>query len=310
MTEDEIGEQRGRPSSAEVIAALRDAGWLLEQDTARTLEKNGFHVSRAKAFPDPDEPSISREIDVHGYRQTFRSDELSLSVGVRVLAECKQSTMPYVVVGGPANAYELGRQRSEQNFRFPTIETGRTETGNGSARLHYTQAREYLGLDMLPGNPWESGFLGTQMTRLDRKKAWLADNRGIFTSLVYPLAKAVTHFGSTLNRGSHVMHRPGQEWATVEFCYPIVVTSGLLFMVDASRSEVEAVETPWVTMSREIKSTKVDGQFNIDIVTSDALEQFLDQRVNVFASAVAAIAERDPQRFITHEDHAYKRKDH
>lgn len=117
MTQQEENDQRLRPTSAEVIAALRDAGWLLEQDTAATLEKGGFHVATAKAFPEPDDPSVSREIDVHGYRQLFRSDDLSLSVGTRMLAECKQSSMPYVVVGGPASAYELGRDRQEQHFR-------------------------------------------------------------------------------------------------------------------------------------------------------------------------------------------------
>jgi hypothetical protein len=309
MTDDEISEQRMRPTSAEVIAALRDAGWLLEQDTAATLERGGFHVATGKAFPDPDDPSVSREIDVHGYRQIFRSDELSFSVGARVLAECKQSIMPYVVVGGPANEYEVGRNRQEQHFRFSSIETGRTELGDGRARLHHTQAREYLGLDTLPGNPWESGFLGNQMTRLDRKKTWLADNRGIFTSLVYPLAKALTYFRSQSNRSSYVMHKPGQEWATVDFYYPLIVTSAPLFMVDASRPDIKAVQTSWATMTREIKSAKVDGQFNIDIVTSDAFENYLDQRVNTFASAVAAIAENDPQRFVTHQDHDYGQKD-
>lgn len=309
MTEDEVSEQRVRPTSAEVIAALRNAGWLLEQDTAATLEKAGFHVATGKAFPDPDDPSVSREIDVHAYRQIFRSDELSFSVGARVLVECKQSTMPYVVVGGPASAYEMGRPRQEQHFRFPSIETGRTGLGDGRARLHYTQAREYLGLDKLPGNPWESGFLGNQMTRLDRKRTWLADNRGIFTSLVYPLAKALTYFRSQANRSSYVMHRPGQEWATVDFYYPLVVTSAPLFMVDANAPDLEAVETPWATMTREIKSAKVDGQFNIDIVTSDAFDNYLDQRVNTFVSAVAPIAENDPQRFVTHQDYDYRRKD-
>lgn len=143
------------------------------------------------------------------------------------------------------------------------------------------------------------------MTRLERKRIWLADNRGIFTSLVYPLAKAVTHFSSQLNRSSYVMHRPGQEWASIEFCYPLVVTSGSLFMVDTSRPDIQAVETPWATMSREIKSSKIDGQFNIDVVTSDALHEYIDKRVNVFATAVAAIAEKDPQRFVTHQDHSY-----
>lgn len=175
-----MDEHRGAlPTSAEIILALRDAGWLLEQDTARALEDGGFHVMRGKAFPDPDDKSISREIDVHGYRQLFRSDELSFSVGARMLVECKQSSMPYVVIGGPASDYELKRDRKEQHFRFPSIETGRTELGGGRARIHKTRACEYLGLDKLPGNPWEGGFLGTQMTRLDRKKTWLADNRGI-----------------------------------------------------------------------------------------------------------------------------------
>lgn len=113
MTDHGVSEQRLRPTSAEVIAALRDAGWLLEQDTEATLEKSGFHVTAGKAFPDPDDPSVSREINVHGFRQLFLSDELSVSVGARVLAECKQSSMPYIVVGGPTNAYELGRDRQE-----------------------------------------------------------------------------------------------------------------------------------------------------------------------------------------------------
>ena len=139
-----MGEEQvsgSRPTSAEIVMALRGAGWLLEQDSAATMEACGFHVTRGKAFPDPDDPSVSREMDVHGYRQLFRSDEMTLDVGVRVLAECKQSSMPYVVVGGPANGYELGRDRQEQQFRFPAIEIGRTELSGGRARLHHARAR-------------------------------------------------------------------------------------------------------------------------------------------------------------------------
>lgn len=309
MTDHEGADQRRRPTSGEVIAALRDAGWLLEQDTAATLEKSGFHVTTGKAFPDPDDPSVSREIDVHGYQQLFRSDELSFSVGARVLAECKQSLMPYVVVGGPANEYQLGRDRPEQHFRFSTIETRRTELGDQRVAVNHTQAREYLGLDRLPGNPWEGGFIGNQMTRLDRKKTWLADNRGIFTSLVYPLAKALTYFRSQSIGHSHGVHTPGREWASVDFYHPLVVTSAPLFAVDASRRDIEAVEVPWATMTREIKSAKIKGQFNIDIVTSAALERYLDEQVNTFGLAVAALAAKDPKRFVTHQDHDYVRQD-
>jgi len=300
-------ERTSLPTSVEVIEALRAAGWLLEQDTASTLERAGFYTVTGKAFPDPDDPTVSREIDVHAYRQLFRSDELSLSVGVRVLAECKQSSMPYVVVGGQASAYELERERQEQHFRFPRIETGRTAVDGGGQRLHYTPAREYLGLDRLPGNPWEGGFLGTQLVRLERKAKWLAGNDGIFTSLVYPLAKALTHFRGQFNRSSYAHHKPGASWASVDFYYPIVVTSAELFAVDTSVTEIEAVRVPWATVTREIKSSKIDGRVNIDVVTANALEEYIE-RVNSFGRAVAELVEADPHRFVAHEDHGYTRE--
>lgn len=53
MGDDGFGGGRADPTSDEIISALRNAGWLLEQDAAATLEKSGFHVLRSKAFPDP-----------------------------------------------------------------------------------------------------------------------------------------------------------------------------------------------------------------------------------------------------------------
>jgi len=147
------------------------------------------------------------------------------------------------------------------------------------------------------------------MTRLDRKRTWLANNRGIFTSLVYPLAKALTYLRSQSNRSGYAIHKPGQEWASVDFYYPLVVTSAPLFTVDVSTQDLVAVEAPWATMTREIKSAKIDGQFNIDIVSSASLQKYLDERVNLFASSVAALAEENPKRFVTHEDHDYRRSD-
>ncbi|MGW5069737.1 hypothetical protein ACWEQJ_27160 [Streptomyces cyaneofuscatus] len=273
MTENDNEPGRiSRPTSDEVISALRESGWLLEQDTARTLETSGFHVTTNKAFPDPDEPSVSRETDVFGYRQLFRSDELSFNVGVRVIVECKQSAMPYVVIGAPTDAYETGdARRQEQMFRFPSVETRRIDLGNGRARIESTPARKYLGLDKLPGNPWETEVIGNQLTRLDRKKAWVADNRGIFTSLVYPLVKALSYQRSQSNRSSNIMHKPGQEWASIDFYYPLIVTSAPLFFVDATAETFEAKEVPWVRVKREIKSAKIDGLFRIDVVTFGSL---------------------------------------
>lgn len=216
--------------------------------------------------------------------------------------------MPYVVVGGPAKPYDIRRERLEQHFRFPRVEVEREELGDGKARLHSVSARDYLGLDGIPGNPWESAFLATQMTRLDRKRTWLADNRGIFDSLVYPLAKAVAYYRSQANRSSYVQHRVGQELATITFYYPIIVTSAVLYMVDTSADRLEAVSVPWATMTRQIKASKIDGQFTIDVVTFESLPKYLDERVNRFCNEVAAVAASDPQRFINHQDYGFRRR--
>ncbi|MFK0074645.1 hypothetical protein [Arthrobacter woluwensis] len=301
MTDITAPVQGNMPTSDEIIGALRDAGWLLEQDTAATLSSNGFHTITAKAFPDPDDPNVSREIDVHGYRSIYRDDDLTFTIGARVLAECKQSSMPYVVVGRHANEYELERERNEQVFCYPRVTTARIDLGGGRWKMQTTAAQKYLRLIDLPGSPWEGGFVGTQLTRLDRKKTWLADNRGIFTSLVYPLAKAVTYYRQQGKQTA--AHRPGQTWAHIEFMYPLVVTSAPVFSVDTAKdSPLEAAEVPWATITREIKSKNIDGQFHIDVVTATALGQYLDEHVRGFCDAVSRLAESDPHRFITEED--------
>src|ERR1035437_5321062 len=159
----------GQPSADEILAAIRSAGWLLEQETETALRTAGYSTQMGHAFPDPDDPAVSREIDVTGYRQLFRDDAPPLAVGVRV----------------------------EQQLRFDRVEIGSTPTGDNSRRIDTVDAREYLGLRNLPGNPWDADFVATQMTRLDRKKTWLADNRGVFKSLLYPLAKGLADFCGT-----------------------------------------------------------------------------------------------------------------
>lgn len=140
------------------------------------------------------------------------------------------------------------------------------------------------------------------MTRLDRKKTWQADSRGIFTSLIYPLAKAVTYFRSQNNRTSYVDHRPGLDWASIEFNYPVVVTSAPIYLVDVAQVDPQPGIVPWGTITREIKAKKVAGQFNVDVVTSDHFADYMNQRVLQFADQVAAIATENPQRFITRKD--------
>lgn len=144
--------------------------------------------------------------------------------------------------------------------------------------------------------------MASQMTRLDRKKTWLADNHGIFTSLVYPLAKALTYFRSANKRGSYVSHQPGRDWASIVFYYPVVVTSAPIYVLDVSEADLSPRKVQWATMTRQIKGKNVDGNFYVDVVTADALADYLANRIGIFADEVGRIAESDPERFVTHED--------
>lgn len=293
-----------QPKPEEIVAALRAAGWLLEQETEASLRSAGYHTVMGHAFPDPDDQSVSREIDVTGYQQLYRNEELALSVGVRVIAECKQSTMPYVLIGRAPDGM-VPRSRMEQQFRFGRVEIGQTPLGDGRTRLNQVDAREYLGLLALPGNPWDTDFVGTQMTRMERKKAWIADNRGIFTSLLYPLAKALTYFRSQQPRSSCVDHKPGRDWASIMFYYPIVVTSSSVYVVDTTEEPLAPRRVPWGTMTRQIKAKNIDGQFYVDVVTAESLDDYLAQRIAVFAAGVASLAEAHPERFVASKDHSY-----
>ena len=245
--EGEAPVDRSQPTSVEILAALRDAGWLLEQETASSLQAAGFHSLMGTAFPDPDDPSTSREIDVSGWQQLYRNEEIRLTVGARVIAECKQSNMPYVLIGRSITEQARAADRLEQRYRFSSIEIGRKQVGLSGYQSQGVKARKYLGLDTLEGNPWPSGFVATQMTRLDRKKTWLADNRGIFTSLVYPLAKTLTHFRSLIKGDNSSDHRPDGDWAHTQFFYPLIVTSAPIYIVDVSEPDLEAKQVQWST---------------------------------------------------------------
>lgn len=229
-----------------------------------------------------------------------------MSVGTTILVECKQSSLPYVLIGCPPSEYDKTRERQEQHFRFPTVAIRREDLGEKRYRIHTATAREYLGLDEIPGNPWDSDFIATQMTRLDRKKTWLADNKGIFQSLIYPLAKALTSLRMQRNRSSYTMHRPGQDWACIDFYYPVVVTSAPIFALDVSVQPFAPKVVPWATMTRELKAKRVSGQFNVDVVTFSHLDAYLD-RIELFTKGISARVIEDPRRFVTHEDFSFSR---
>jgi hypothetical protein len=291
------------PTSEQIVDALRAAGWLLEQETDSALRQRGYATAVGSAFPDPDDPSKSREIDVMAYKRLHVDADLRVSVGIRCLVECKQSSQPYVLIGKPIDDEERLRPRLSEVYRFDTVVVRREKIGANATRQYSDNARTYLGLADIPEAPWNHNFLANQMTRLERKNKWIADNRGIFDSLVYPLAKATHHYRRQMNK-TYTEHRPSRDWASIQFLYPLVVTSAPLYKVDVTVMPYQPASADWVPMVREIRSGTLDGRYITDVVQADAFGSYLDNHVGPFADEVQRIARSDTKRFVTsvHED--------
>lgn len=289
-----------QPTSDDVIDALRAAGWLLEQDTASTLDAHGFRTIMGRAFQDPDDPQVSREIDVWAHRELFRDDELNLVCWAYVIAECKQSSNPYAFIGRHMPPEFVRGHPTEHLLRYEYIEQDGEQLGPGSRRIHHHPAWQWLGLNDVPGSPATETFRAVQMTRLDRQKTWKADNRGIFTSLVHPLAKALRALQQPFRpvRG-RVEHGTDSRQAQVCLFFPVVVTSAPLYVVDATATPVEAVVRPWVTMTRSLQSKSLTGRFDVDVVNYEHLDDWLISRVGAFTEGVTALMRADPRRFVT-----------
>ncbi|MDR7187153.1 hypothetical protein J2X85_004223 [Microbacterium trichothecenolyticum] len=281
------------PTAAAVLEALRLAGWLLEQDTQTELTKSGFVVTPGTAFPDPDDNTTSREIDAMGWKTLVEDKASRITVGIRVLAECKQSAMPYVVIGRNSLAHDRTTARPEQTFLRESVAVERIPSPEGGSLLRSVPSHHYLGLDSLP--PWSDEFIGTQMTRLDLKGGkWSAGNDGIFTSLVYPLAKASNYFHK------QTKDVPG----AIELRFPVVVTSAPVYQVNVDREALEPVVVPWSTLARNITSASLQGTFHFDIVSYASLSRYLSERIEPVAEALRAIP---AERFAMSEDMSWVR---
>ena len=90
------------PSPKDIIAALRQSGYLMEQEVATQLENLNFHVWTNWAFEDSDE-GRSREIDVRAIKRVAYNEDKKLAAFLEIIVECKNSANPFVFIGRPKN---------------------------------------------------------------------------------------------------------------------------------------------------------------------------------------------------------------
>ncbi|MGA8416298.1 MAG: hypothetical protein WB808_06715 [Candidatus Dormiibacterota bacterium] len=273
------------PTESQIVDALSASGFLLEQEVATAFEAAGFYAKTGRAFTDPEE-GTSREIDVHGFWRSLHDEARRRAIYVQLLCECKNTSNPFVFLARRKSVADLERSPSEYQFpmRFVQVPHGTGYTETPPFRHFGLSAHHYQ---------FQKELKAVQIVRLNRRgKEWAADNNSVFTSLVYPLAKALRDFQKShkytmgpMKPGMPV-EATGGQYAHASLYFPMVVVPSPLWIVDVHRDPVVPERVPFITLERELKSTSLTGRFAIDFVQQEHLPDFLASCVIPFASSV------------------------
>lgn len=141
------------PSDGEIVKAARDAGWLLEQETARLIETFGFETTLGWPFEDPEEASTSREVDINGFKSLYHDEDAGIMVLARLLVECKQTANPYLAIGRDRSDRERGVAPAEHIFPYSVVAKVHERKDGTLAPTGMVSVWKYLGLDIASGSP-------------------------------------------------------------------------------------------------------------------------------------------------------------
>jgi hypothetical protein len=104
------------PTVADIMQAVNDSGFLMEQTVASQLEQRGYHVETNYAYEDPEEGK-SREMDVRAVDRIAINEEKKVAAFIEIIVECKNSDNPFVFIGRQKNI--KGKGFAPQELRFP-----------------------------------------------------------------------------------------------------------------------------------------------------------------------------------------------
>ena len=239
------------PSHIDIITALRQSGYLMEQQVATQLEALDLHVWTNWAFEDIDEGK-SREIDVRAIRRVAHNEEKKVSAFIEIIGECKNNSNPLVFIGRPKS--NVDSLYAPEELVLPTRDK---------------KAFFHLGFDQVH-HGFASEVKAVQFCRIDRKgKNWHANHGGLYDLIFYPLAKALTARKREILKD----HRRS-EWRYFWFFVPVVVTSGDILFVDSTAAEPVPEAKNYVTFKRDIQSENLKGTFAVDFIRQSHLEQY------------------------------------
>ena len=259
------------PSHTDIITALRQSGYLMEQQVATQLETLDLHVWTNWAFEDIDEGN-SREIDVRAIKRVAHNEEKMVSAFIEIIVECKNNSNPLVFVGRPKSAVD------NRNVPGELFLPSRDE----EAFFHW-------GFDLVHYG-FASRMKAVQFCRIDRKgKTWHANHGGLYDSIFYPMAKALA-----ARKREIMKDHGGSKWRYFWFFVPVVVTSGDILFVDSTATEPILEARNYITFRRDIQSEKLKGTFAVDFVRQSQIEEYFAKCLQPLVDKMIYLTTNDP----------------
>ena len=248
-----------KPTQSEILIALQDSGYLMEQEVADRFEELGYHVQPNSAFEDLDEGK-SRELDVRAVLRHAHNEDAKLSLFVIFHCECKNNKSPFVFVGRKKGLHDESYIPEEYTFPKKTYKTtlGPSQDGKGTS-FRLLPAWNHLNLNPIHYFTKEDQK-AVQFCRMVRKgKNSEAQHGGIYDSILLPLIKCLL---SEKKKASELRG----EWKYVHLYFPIVVLNSDLYYVDSGLDDPTPKLTKHISLLREFRSENVNGIFRIEFV--------------------------------------------
>lgn len=260
------------PTKEQILNAIKKSGYLFEQEVATIIESQDFHIQTNTAFKDLDEEK-SREIDVIAFKRYYHDEDLKISVGIRILCECKNNINPFIFIS--RNKNKIDELYSPPNFLFPKDEY--YEAIPGKEKSFYNQnGFKYFKLDEIyPFSKAKSKSV--QFSKLiPRGKDWIAEHEHIYDSLILPITKCLEYYKQ---KDKSIK---SDEWKNYMIYFPIVVLNSKLYNIDSSKDAEKVEEVEYITFTREIESSKQKNRYLIDFITKENLAKYVTEYVDEF----------------------------
>jgi hypothetical protein len=280
----DIREEMIDPTADEIINAIKASGYLMEQEVATSLQSLGFHVQTNRAYQDLEEAK-SREIDVWAIQRKYQDEQQKISLFVELICECKNSSNPFVFLS--RNKSPGDNELIPEEYLFPVREY-HVPIPDSPNSFHIVPPFSHFKLAN-HNYRFQLKSKSVQFAKIVRdKNSWQANHAGLYDAVFYPLIKALLARKKEISK-----FREGLIW----LFFPVVVTSGKLYEIDTSATELRAQAVEHVSMLRHIKSKNIDGIFNVDFVTQTGLTDFIETKLNPFSQAVEQLVRQDAQLF-------------